>query len=653
MSDGREYEFDMAGLRDGESAPSRPFRRAPSRRVAAPRASTPLELLSAARRRLQQIRAQAARRPLLTIGAACLVALALTAAAAVLGATSPIVDDPGVFVTLRTALCAGLVLVAVVILARGSGGAMAALLIGATCAVALTGFTAVDSPGWFAIGRIAVPFAILLLVYISLAYPSGRIEDRSTRLLFAAAALTILGLLAANMLLSDMPPVAGPFVRCSGAHCPRNPLDVVDVGSSARMALSSALAVVTGLALIGVAMLVARRWATATALQRRSLTPLLAWAALTALGYAFYLMVRAFDSHAPLLTPAAVIVVVVTATMPVAIALGLARGSVFALSALEHMIAELGRQSGLLGLQQTVSRAFSDPTLKLLLWRPSAGGYVDIAGREVDVSASELQSRVTRFTHGGEDVVGMIHDPVLSDDVLEAAGSAVRLALDNTRLESDLSASIRELEASRKRVASAADEERRRIEQDLHDGAQQGLIALRIKLQLLQELAAEDPESIAPALADAGARVDATLDNIRNLAKGIYPSVLRDLGLSYALKAVIRELPVRVALNSELDRRFEPEIETAVYFCCVEALQNIAKHCGADCRAGLLLTEPLDGLQFLLTDDGPGFDPRGATNTSGITGMRDRLEAIGGQLTINSVSGHGTTIRGHVPGHAL
>jgi signal transduction histidine kinase len=354
-----------------------------------------------------------------------------------------------------------------------------------------------------------------------------------------------------------------------------------------------------------------------------------------------------------LLTPAAVIVVAVAATLPVAIALGLARGSVFALSALEHMIAELGKQSSLLGLQRTVSRAFADPTLKLLLWSPAEGHYVDIEGREVDVAAPELHSRVTRFSHRGEHVAGMIHDPVLSDDVLEAAGSAVGLALDNTRLESDLSASIRELEASRKRVASAADEERRRIEQDLHDGAQQGLIALRIKLQLLQELAAEDPESVAPALADAGARVDATLDHIRNLAKGIYPSVLRDLGLSYALRTVIRELPVRVALRSELDRRFEPEIETAVYFCCVEALQNIAKHGGANCRAGLLLSEPRDGLQFLLTDDGPGFDPRGATGTSGITGMRDRLEAIGGQVTINSVPGHGTTIRGHVPRHAL
>ncbi len=110
---------------------------------------------------------------------------------------------------------------------------------------------------------------------------------------------------------------------------------------------------------------------------------------------------------------------------------------------------------------------------------------------------------------------------------------------------------------------------------------------------------------------------------------------------------------MRVALHTELGHRFEPEIETAVYFCCVEALQNVAKHCGAGCRAGLLLSERNDELEFLLTDNGPGFDPARATSTSGITGMRDRLEAVGGQLTIDSVPGQGTTITGHVPSHLV
>jgi signal transduction histidine kinase len=581
------------------------------------------------------------------------VALTLTAVTAVVGAGSSIVDQPAMFVTFRTVFCVGLVVLALVVLARGHGSRMAGLLLALACCVALTGLAGADSRGWFATGRIAIPITIVLASYICLAYPSGWIEDRLASMALRTIAAVLLLLTAANVLVSNVPPVAGPFVRCSGVQCPSNPLNLIDIGSGPSIGLSSALAIATGLSLAIVATLVARRWATTMRLQRRGLAPLLTWAAASALGYGLYITVREVDSHSPLLTPAAVVVVAIIATMPFAILLGLARAHVFAISALERMIVELGEQSSLLGLQQTVSRAFSDPTLKLLMWRPNAHRYVDIDGNVVNVSAPELRGKVTDFSRDRDTVAAVIHDPFLSNDVLEAAGSAVHLALDNTRLQNDLSASIRALEASRKRVASAADEERRRIEQDLHDGAQQGLIALRIKLQLLQEVATEDPEAIVPALADAGARVDATLDHIRNLAKGIYPSVLRDLGLSYALATVIRELPVRVVLQTELERRFEPEVETAIYFCCVEALQNIAKHCGAHSRAGLLLSERRHGLRFLLTDDGPGFDPARTSNTSGITGMRDRLEAIGGQLTISSVPGHGTTITGHVPSHAL
>jgi signal transduction histidine kinase len=243
------------------------------------------------------------------------------------------------------------------------------------------------------------------------------------------------------------------------------------------------------------------------------------------------------------------------------------------------------------------------------------------------------------------------HDPVLADerDVLEAAGSAVSLAHDNARLTADLDMSIEELEASRKRLASAADQERRRIEQDLHDGAQTGLIALRIKLGLLEELAAEDPASVALGLADAAKQVDIALAQIRNLAQGIYPTALRDLGIARALSVVARESPITVALHADLRRRFPPDVETAVYFCCVEALQNVAKHCGPGARASVTLADRPDGLEFLIADNGPGFDPATITPTHGITGMRDRLGAVGGTLTITSTPRRGSTLTGRVP----
>ncbi len=584
---------------------------------------------------------------------ACAAALALIATTAVIGLSSSIVDRPVLFVTLRVVCCAGLLVIAVAVLARGAGARMAALILAASSALALTGLTAANSPIPFALGRIAVSVSLLLVVYVCFAYPSGYIEQRSAARLLASSAVAMAVLLAANLLLSDVEPVAGPFVRCSGSECPPNPLNIVDIGHGAGKALSTGLALVTALSLAGAAVLVSVRAARSTPLQRRSLAPLLAWAVLAAVGYAFFVTVRAIDGHAQLLTPAAVATAAIVAAMPLAIAIGFERGRVFAMGALEHMIAALGAESSLVGLQQAMSRAFADPRLQLLFWQSSDDRYVDVDGVAIELPAIARHRKVTQLHHDGDTLAAIVHDPVLSEHALQAAASAVRLALDNSRLQQDLTTSIDELAASRKRVAGAADEERRRIEQDLHDGAQQGLVALRIKLQLLEELATEDPESIAPALAEAGERVDKALDHIRSLAKGIYPAALRDLGLAYALGAVVRELPLEVVMRTDLKRRLPTDVETAVYFCCVEALQNVAKHCGSGARVDLRAAEEPYGLRFVIADDGPGFDPAVSTATRGLTGMRDRVEAIGGELTIRSTRGEGTTVTGRVPASLL
>jgi signal transduction histidine kinase len=585
--------------------------------------------------------------------AACAGALALTATTAVIGLNSSIVDRPVLFVTLRVVCCVGLLVIAVAVLARGAGARMAALILAASSALALTGLTAANSPFPFAFGRIAVTVSVLLIVYVCFAYPSGYIEQLSAARLLAGSAVAMAVLLTANLLLSNVEPVAGPFVRCSGSECPSNPVNIVDIGHGAGKALSSGLALVTALALAGAAVLVAVRAARSTRLQRRSLAPLLAWAVLASVSYAFFVSVRAIHDHAPVLTPAAVATAAIIAAMPVAIALGFVRGRVFAMGALEQMIGALGAESSLAGLQQAMSRAFADPRLQLLFWRSSDERYVDADGVAVELSAVSRHQKVTQLHRNGDNLAAVVHDPVLSEHALEAAASAVRLALDNARLQQDLTASIDELAASRKRVAGAADEERRRIEQDLHDGAQQGLVALRIKLQLLEELATENPESVAPALADAGERIDEALDHIRSLAKGIYPATLRDLGLAYALGAVVRELPLEVVVRTDLKRRFATDVETAVYFCCVEALQNVAKHCGSSARVDLRAAEEPYGLRFVIADDGPGFDTAVITPTRGLTGMRDRVEAIGGELTISSTRGRGTTVTGRVPASLL
>jgi signal transduction histidine kinase len=225
----------------------------------------------------------------------------------------------------------------------------------------------------------------------------------------------------------------------------------------------------------------------------------------------------------------------------------------------------------------------------------------------------------------------------------------VRLAHENARLESRLAASNRALKALRKQVAMAADEERRRIEHDLHDGVQGHLVAVQIQLQLVEELAGEDPQALRPGLIEAGELLQAAIDQTRNLVQGVYPTTLKDFGLASALTAIAGDLHADVTIQADLQRRFAPEIEHGVYFCCVEALQNVAKHCSPGAQVHMILSDRSGGLDFVLTDNGPGFDPELAPTTHGLTAMRHRLEVIGGELAISSSPGTGTTITGRVP----
>jgi signal transduction histidine kinase len=196
---------------------------------------------------------------------------------------------------------------------------------------------------------------------------------------------------------------------------------------------------------------------------------------------------------------------------------------------------------------------------------------------------------------------------------------------------------LRQLEESRMRIARAADLERSRIERDLHDGAQQRLIGLRIKLSIAEER--EDPSA---ALRELGAEVELALEELRQLAHGVYPPLLSDRGLADALRALALELPLPVNLAvADLERR-PPEVETAVYFACREAAQNALKH-GAG-ELWIALTEH----GFEVRDDGPGFTPPTGAFNGGLRNMRDRIEAVGGRLTIDSAPGTGTRVRGVV-----
>jgi signal transduction histidine kinase len=224
------------------------------------------------------------------------------------------------------------------------------------------------------------------------------------------------------------------------------------------------------------------------------------------------------------------------------------------------------------------------------------------------------------------------------------------------RLDSALQASTEqlrrqaeELRASRARVVSAADAERRRIERDLHDGAQQHLVGLVVNLRLARELADADPAQAKALLESLGDHAKQAFEELRELAHGIYPPLLLDRGLAEALRAVASRAPIGARVDADGIGRYPPQVEATVYFCCAEALQNAAKHAGADAHATVDVREEQGMLRFEVADDGPGFDPRSAPRGAGLTSMSDRLGALGGRLTIAPGADRGTRVTGAIP----
>ena len=224
--------------------------------------------------------------------------------------------------------------------------------------------------------------------------------------------------------------------------------------------------------------------------------------------------------------------------------------------------------------------------------------------------------------------------------VTDLAGQA-GLVLRNVRL-------IEELQESRRRIVTAQDERARKLERDIHDGAQQQLVALAVKLGLAEQLASRDADKTTALLAELKDDAADALENVRDLARGCYPPVLADHGLPAALEAQARKVAIPVQLHTNGSDRFPSEIEAAVYFCCLEALQNIAKYADAQ-DATIRLGRSNGDLTFEVRDDGRGFE-QGAVGGSGLTNMRDRVEAVGGTFDVSSVPGSGTNDQDQVPG---
>jgi signal transduction histidine kinase len=232
----------------------------------------------------------------------------------------------------------------------------------------------------------------------------------------------------------------------------------------------------------------------------------------------------------------------------------------------------------------------------------------------------------------------------LVDDLALQAG----LVLKNVGLSADLQVRLVELRASRQRLVHAQDLERRRLERNLHDGAQQHLVALKVKLGLVEMLVARDPARAALTLEQLKGDADEALETLRDLARGIYPPLLADKGLVIALESQARKATVPVSVEAEAVTRYSQDVEATVYFCVLEALQNVQKYAGAT-RVVVRLCAGSGILIFSVIDDGAGFDSAVAKRGTGLTNMADRIDALGGTVLVTSRPGAGTTVHGELP----
>jgi signal transduction histidine kinase len=279
-----------------------------------------------------------------------------------------------------------------------------------------------------------------------------------------------------------------------------------------------------------------------------------------------------------------------------------------------------------------------DPDLRLVFLGPQDGPPPAGPGRDV-----------TLVEHEGAPAVAIIHDPQLDDDpeLLEAAGAVALLAAENAELDAGWTEALQELRRSRGRLVRAADDERRKFERNLHDSVQQQLISIKLRL----EMEAQDgdlSDCSRQRLLEIAQGVEAALAAVREVAHGLYPPLLIASGLPTAIRRLHEHATSPPEIAAVGVGRYPPEIESAVYYCCSEAIQNATKHGGPGVHVSVALAETDERLTFRVVDDGPGF-AAGEVRGVGLQNMEDRLGALGGRLTITTATGRGTTIAGEVP----
>jgi signal transduction histidine kinase len=582
-------------------------------------------------------------------GAGCL----LTAVAFVLDATDTPRDDRALAITVHV-LCAALpIALGLFRLTRRRDDRFAILLIGAGMAWSVVSFAQSNNPTLYTAGRVGTWFVELIIVYLLLAFPEGRLKTRGERRLFGATALIVGLLYLPSALLAEFPSPS-PYSTCS-SDCPHNVLMLGGGAEGFVQDVVQPLRELLSVLLFGaVAALVVRRTFRGPPLVTRVLGPVAVVATFRAAALLVYDALRGGGQVSGAVEVVGVVFLLSLALVTVGFALGLLDRRLFVAGALQRLTRRLRPHATAADLRVALAEALQDPSLEVVYWlRGERAQWVDETGWPIRPPEPSPGRAVTEVTADGRRIAAIVHHESLAQDpaLVQGAASYALTALENDRLVGQLRSSLEELTQSRARIVAVGDRERRRIERDLHDGAQQRLVALRVRMGLVADRIHEESPDGAAAIRELEAQVDETIDEVRSFARGIYPSLLAERGLSEALRAAGRSAPVPTIVDAARIGRFPPEIEAIVYFSCMEALQNAAKH--AQGATGVTISVSHNPhLRFEVSDDGSGFDPSHTNGGAGITNLRDRLSAVGGELHVESSPGHGTRISGVIPAGA-
>jgi signal transduction histidine kinase len=506
---------------------------------------------------------------------------------------------------------------------------------------ALIPFLYSDNRAWFTVSRLIGAMTVGFAIHLFVVFPDGQLRSRFERLVVIAGYVDAVVSAVAWQLSWD-PVLDG----CQ--QCPANLLLELG-GPRVGAAVAPWTRPLDWFVLVSLVFLLARHWLRATRRSRRVLAPVVGMATVVLLLLVAFLLAASFK-HLPaagdVFGSLNVAAGAAGAAVPLALLAGLLRSRLHR-GVVADLVVALDRAPAMTHPRDAIARALADPTLELGYWLSERARYVDFDGRPMQPQPTERPGRaVTLLQSSGEPLAVLVYDPSLLEDpaLLHAVGSAARLALENAQLHAALQARLDEVHASRARIVEASDAERRRIERNLHDGAQQRLLGIRLTLRLARTRL-NDPDGAQTLLDEADSELAAAVDDLRRLAQGIHPAVLTEAGLAAAVCDLARRCLIPVTVTAA-DERLPATIEAAAYFVVAEALANITKHAQAR-RATIEMTHRDGQLEVNVADDGVG-----GANTTGGTGLRnlqDRVEALDGNLSVVSTCGAGTRIRAVIP----